>query len=100
MSKRTWLSLRKTSGDQVNRGQGGEDKRVGDQGSIELRGNLRGTSGDQGKDHVRPRKRPKLEEALKPSPVAVAIGGGVMSWRPSGEQAGVGWLEVDEWRPS
>ena len=65
-----------------------------------LRGNLRGTSGDQGKDHVRPRKRPKLEEALKPSPVAVAIGGGVMSWRPSGEQAGVGWLEVDEWRPS
>ena len=42
-----------------------------------LRGNLRGTSGDQGKDHVRPCKRPKLEEALKPSPVAVAIGGGV-----------------------
>ncbi|EJK66593.1 hypothetical protein THAOC_12480 [Thalassiosira oceanica] len=30
------------------------------------------TSGDQGKDHVRPRKRPKLEEACKPSPLAVA----------------------------
>ena len=28
-----------------------------------LRGNLRGTSGDQGKDHVRPRKRPKRGRA-------------------------------------
>ena len=36
MSKQTWLSLRMTSGDQGNRGQGGKDKSVGDQGSIEL----------------------------------------------------------------
>jgi len=56
-----------------------------------LRGNLRGTSGDQGgKDHVRPRKRPKLEEALKPSPVAVAIGGGVRV----GDQAVSKWTWV------
>jgi len=52
-----------------------------------LRDNLSGTSGDQGKDHVSPRKRPKLEEALKPSPVAVAI------------RAVEGQLEGDEWRP-
>ncbi|EJK69594.1 hypothetical protein THAOC_09131, partial [Thalassiosira oceanica] len=35
-----------------------------------------------GKDHVRPRKRPKLGEAWKPIPVAVAIGGLRLSSEP------------------